>query len=117
MDGNFQLQRKSKGRDESEAFGVSAGQAFFPATRTYKAYLKDNDREDVKQVGLASCRVNRLLIECCQTQLACSGKVSRMGLRGGLEYGLSTSGVVSDTCARHSVFLPGATVDLRKGER
>lgn len=30
---------------------------------------------------------------------------------------MSTTGIVSQTCARHSTFLPGATVDLQKGER
>ncbi|KLO04261.1 hypothetical protein SCHPADRAFT_840849 [Schizopora paradoxa] len=93
LDGNFKQQLKIKNCDPED---VELFVAFFSKKENVDAYI-EMTTGDVEKSTCANLKANNL-----QSQLKFVSMV--------------VSGVVSCKCARHDMYQPGATVDLKKGE-
>ncbi|KLO12124.1 hypothetical protein SCHPADRAFT_941460 [Schizopora paradoxa] len=93
IDGNFKQQLKIKNCDQKD---IELFVAFFSRKEVFDAYYKTCSN-NVEKSTCANLKANNL-----QSQLKFISMV--------------ISGVISCKCARHDLYRPGATVDLKKGE-
>ncbi|KAF8593513.1 hypothetical protein BDV93DRAFT_461014 [Ceratobasidium sp. AG-I] len=99
-DGNFHLVRKNKSFDEHDTC-VSDGMQYFVDQDRYKDHLtRIQDSAYANNTKEASCN-NHTAAKDTWVRLA----------------GLAETGIGAVICARHSIFMPGGTVNYFKGER
>ncbi|KAK6992758.1 hypothetical protein R3P38DRAFT_141697 [Favolaschia claudopus] len=96
VDGNFKLQRKRKTAEDPDDVALNEGNAYFPEDTKYRKYVREVRPSD----------------EVC----TCSNlKAVRMQNIAKFKNSV-ISGVIAVQCARHGFYMPGAIVDMPKGE-
>ncbi|KAF7291286.1 hypothetical protein MIND_01272500 [Mycena indigotica] len=105
VDANFKAQRKNKKtKEDSGDIVLNAGHAFFPDDQDFTEYIKVTDAAKIKEPNPEPEGIicNHFNAKTLQNMAKFKNVV--------------ISGVVAVQCARHGFFLPGALVDLTRGE-